>query len=108
MSFAATAEAIFGPVRSDGQKLQLRKLTAKVKRWAQKLLQEAEKLPDAVEKVTVAYIRAKLITELKNFMDLTEENCIPHYLIKIEKWESKTKTIFRQEVMQPSHKTMTG
>jgi len=40
MSFAATAEAIFRPIRGDGDKPELRKLVGKVRRWADKLLQE--------------------------------------------------------------------
>ena len=81
MSFAATAEALFGPLRMEGENLKLRPLTSKVKRWAQKLLQESETITEAAEKITVGYIRAKLNPELKTYMDLTEASCIPKYLI---------------------------
>ena len=97
MSFAAMAEAIFGPMRTEGEKPNLRKLTSKVKRWAEKLLQEAETMTEAAEKITVGYIRAKLTPDLKNYMDLTEASCIPRYLMKIEEWERshpEVKSIF--------------
>ena len=77
MSFAATAEAIFGPLRTDGVKPNIRKLAGKVRRWAEKLLQEAKTMSEAAEKIMVGYIRAKLTPELKNYMDLTEASCIP-------------------------------
>ena len=42
MSFAATAEAIFGLVKVEGDKPTVRKLATKARRWIQKLVQEAE------------------------------------------------------------------
>ena len=102
MSFAATAEALFGPLKTEGDKLKLRPLTSKVKHWAQKLFQESKTMADSAEKVkvTVAYIRAKLNAELKTYMNLTEANCIPKYLMRIEEWERshpESKSVFKQE-----------
>ena len=51
-------------------------------------MQEAETLPEAAEKVAVAFIRSKLNPDLKYFMDLTEANCMPWYLMKVKEWET--------------------
>ena len=106
MSFAATAEALFGPMRGEADKLKLRPLASKVKRWAQKLLQEAETLTEDAEKISVGYIRAKLHPDLKNYMDLSKASNIPRYLIKVEEWERshpEVRSIFKLD-HQTSHR----
>ena len=106
ISFAATAEAIFGPVKVEGDKPTLRKLAIKARRWIQKLVHEAETLPEAVEKVSVGYIRSTLDTEVKTYMDLTEATCIPRYLMKVGEWERshpEVKSIFKPDMFQTSH-----
>ena len=87
MSFAATAEAIFCPIGGDGEIPKPRELADRIRRWADKLFQEAETVEEAAEKVSVAYIRSKLISEVKNYVDLTEAKTMPRYLMKIEEWE---------------------
>ena len=59
----------------------------KVRRWVDKLFQEAETIGEAAEKVTVAYIRSILVPELKNYMHLTEANTMQRYLMKAEEWK---------------------
>ena len=81
MSFAATAEAIFSSIGGEGEKPKPRQLANRIRRWVDKLFQEAETVEEAAEKVSVAYIRSKLIPEVKNYMDLTEANTMPRFLM---------------------------
>ena len=86
-----------------GVKPTLRQLADKVKRWLDKLAQEAETVDKAMEKVAVAYLRSKMIPEVKNYLDLTEANTMPRYLMKIEEWERSNphkKNLYRLEGVQ--------
>ena len=87
MPFATTAEAVFSPIGGEGDKPTPRQLAAEVKRWLDKLSQETETVNEAMEKVAVAYLRSKLIPELKNYLDLTEANTMLRYLMINEEWE---------------------
>ena len=50
-----------------------------MRRWVNKLFQEAETIEEAAEKIAVAYIWSKLIPEVKNYLDLSEANTMPRY-----------------------------
>jgi len=106
----ATAEALFGSMRIEGGRPNLRTLASNVKRWAQKLLQEAKTMTEAANKITVGYLRAKLHRDLKTYMDLSEANDIPRYLMKVNEWERshpEIKNIFRLDQLT-SHRHMMG
>ena len=104
MSFAAPAEALFGPMRFEGDKPKLRQITNKVNRWARKHMQEAGTITEAADKVTIACIRSKLHPDLKTYMDLSETCDLPKYLMRVEEWERshpEVKNILRADRQTP-------
>ena len=111
MLFSTTTESLFEYVRPEGDKMTAKSLADRAKRCSTKLLQEAETLPEAAEKIAVAFIRSKLNPEVKYFMDLTEVSCMPRYFMKVEEWETsypQVKSMFKQEHNQTSHRQTMG
>ena len=73
MSFSNAAEAVFSPMTQERSKQQSRTIVKQVARWVDKLIQDAESYKEAAEKVTIVFVRSKLIPEYKIFMDLTDQ-----------------------------------
>ena len=61
---------------------------------------DAETLQEAAEKVAVAYLRSTLLPEVKIYMDLSNENTMVQYVMRLEEWKRsdlKRKTIYEND-----------
>ena len=61
---------------------------------------DAETLQEAAEKVAVAYLRSTFLPEVKTYMDLSNENTMVQYVMRLEEWKRsdlKRKTIYEND-----------
>ena len=78
------------------------------------LIRQADSYKEAAEKVAIACVLSKMIPEYKTFMDLTEAESNPRYIMKMEEWErghSEVRQRFRLDISSNNkdhHTKLTG
>ena len=101
-------EGLFGGQLPEGIGRSFAEVSSKAKKWARRMVEDAEDLPSVADKIAMGACRAWMTPELKHFMDLKEPPNLAQMSSITEQWHTNQSSRHQVFVSRCAHPYSSG